>query len=412
MNPPPSFPLHSYRLANGLVVNVLPDPRLPLVAVNVWYHVGSRNERPSRTGLAHLFEHMLFQGSAHVGANEHFRYVQQAGGTANGSTWFDRTNYYETLPAHQLGLGLWLESDRMGFFLPALDREKLETQRSVVMNERRQRVDNQPYGRPTERVHELLYPADHPYHWPVIGYLDDIASATFEDVRDFYAAHYGPENAVLTLAGDLAPEPTRDLVERYFGELPPGNPEAERGARALDACGLPPALGRRREVLPVPARLTRLGLAWAVPSFGTEAWYAAMVLAELLAGGKSSRLPALLVLDRQLAQTVACGVMPLELCATWPFSATLRPEARAEEVEDLVFAEVGRVARREVDGAELDGAKRRLLSGHYFSLQSLEQRADSVSRAATFLSEPQRAFEAGERLAAVTADHLAALAEC
>jgi zinc protease len=171
------YTLEQHTLGNGLRIVLQPDRSLPLVAVNVWYHVGSKNEEPGRTGLAHLFEHMLFQGSQHVGKNDHFRLVQQVGGVANGSTWFDRTNYYETLPSHCLELGLWLESDRMGFLLPALDREKLENQREVVMNERRQRVENQPYGRAFERLNEALFPDQYPYRWPVIGYMDDIAAA-------------------------------------------------------------------------------------------------------------------------------------------------------------------------------------------------------------------------------------------
>src|SRR5688572_14784994 len=183
----PEVPHQLHRLANGLRVVLHEDHHLPLVAVNLWYHVGSKNERPGRTGLAHLFEHMLFQGSAHVGTNDHFRLVQQVGGVANGSTWYDRTNYYETLPAPALDLGLWLEADRMGFLLEALTEEKLANQRQVVINERRQRVDNQPYGRALERLHELLYPEGHPYRWPVIGYLDDIAAATLDDVRQFFS---------------------------------------------------------------------------------------------------------------------------------------------------------------------------------------------------------------------------------
>ncbi|HJX30025.1 MAG TPA: pitrilysin family protein, partial [Thermoanaerobaculia bacterium] len=179
-----SFQRH--KLDNGLRVILHRDARLPLVTVNLWYHVGSKNERPGLTGFAHLFEHMLFQGSQNVGTNDHFRYIQQVGGVANGSTWYDRTNYYETLPAHQLELGLWLESDRMGFLLPAITQENLDNQRDVVMNERRQRVENQPYGRAGERLHELLYPAHHPYHWPVIGYMEDIAAATLEDVQRFF----------------------------------------------------------------------------------------------------------------------------------------------------------------------------------------------------------------------------------
>ncbi len=214
--------IQRHRLANGLDVVLHPDRALPLVAVNLWYHVGSKNERPGRTGFAHLFEHMLFQGSAHVGTNDHFRHLQRIGGVANGSTWYDRTNYYETVPAQELELALWLESDRMGFLLPALDQAKLDNQRDVVMNERRQRVDNQPYGRPYERLFELLVPSDHPYHWPVIGTMEDIAAATLDDVRAFFRTWYVPNNAVLTIAGDFEPAAALDRVERWFGEIPAG----------------------------------------------------------------------------------------------------------------------------------------------------------------------------------------------
>ena len=218
------FEIVRHQLANGLRVVLQPDDTLPLVAVNLWYHVGSKNERPACTGLAHLFEHMLFQGSANVGVNDHFRLVQQAGGTANGSTWFDRTNYYETLPASHLDLALWLESDRMGFLLPALDQEKLENQRQVVMNERRERIDNQPYGRAFERLNELLYPANHPYHWPVIGYMDDIEGATLDGVAEFFETYYAPNNAVLTLAGDFQPHQAIERIDHFFGSIPTGKP--------------------------------------------------------------------------------------------------------------------------------------------------------------------------------------------
>src|SRR4029079_9639052 len=186
----PARRVSQHTLGTALRVVFPLDRSLPLVAVNLWYHVGSKNERPGRTGFAHLFEHMLFQGSEHVRTHDHFRYIQQVGGVANGSTWFDRTSYYETVPAHQLDLALWLESDRMGYFLPALTQENLDTQRDVVMNERRQRIEHQPYGRASARLHQLLDPADFPYHWPVIGYMEDIAAATLEEVRTFFKTYY------------------------------------------------------------------------------------------------------------------------------------------------------------------------------------------------------------------------------
>src|SRR4029077_1358567 len=225
MSPAPpdlDLPFQYHRLANGLRVVLHRNAALPLVAVNLWYHVGSKNERPGRTGFAHLFEHMLFQGSEHVATNDHFRLLQQVGGVANGSTWYDRTNYYETLPSHQLDLGLWLEADRMGFFLPALTQENLDTQRDVVMNERGQGIETRPCGLPAERLHELLYPDDHPYHWPVIGYMDDIAAATLDEVQAFFRTYYTPNNAVLSVVGDIAPADALARVNDWFGGIAPG----------------------------------------------------------------------------------------------------------------------------------------------------------------------------------------------
>ena len=187
--------LEDYRLPNGLRVVLNEDHSAPLVAVNLWYHVGSKNERPGRTGFAHLFEHMLFSGSENVGNNEHFRYVQSVGGVLNGTTFFDRTNYFETLPSNYLALGLWLESDRMGFFLPALTQEKLDIQREVVKEERRQRYDNVPYGTAFERLLHLAYDPDYSYHWPTIGSMEDLGAASLDDIRDFFRTWYRPDNA-------------------------------------------------------------------------------------------------------------------------------------------------------------------------------------------------------------------------
>src|SRR5919201_1113410 len=197
------------------------DHSAPLVAINLWYHVGSKNERPGRTGFAHLFEHMLFSGSQHIGNNEHFRYVQSVGGVLNGTTFFDRTNYFETLPSNYLALGLWLESDRMGFFLPALTQEKLNIQREVVKEERRQRYDNVPYGTAFERLLHLAYDPGYSYHWPTIGSMDDLTAASLEDVRNFFSTWYGPENCVLTIVGVFAPAEAKELVTLYFADTPP-----------------------------------------------------------------------------------------------------------------------------------------------------------------------------------------------
>jgi zinc protease len=376
--------LEEHRLANGLRVILDRQPDLPLVAVNVWYHVGSKNEVPGRTGFAHLFEHMLFQGSQHVGTNDHFRYVQQVGGVANGSTWFDRTNYYETLPANQLELGLWLEADRMGWLLPAMTPEKLETQRQVVMNERRQRVDNQPYGRAFERLNELLFPPTHPYHWPVIGYMDDIAAATLEDVEAFFRTWYTPDNAVLTLSGAFDPAVAMRLVERQFGEIPcgPGVP-APQFPRAEGLSG-----GGARETLQDSVELSRVYLAFPLAPYGSDDWYAADLLATVLTGGRSSPLYRDLVYERQLAQDVSAFAMPTEIAGSFALVATARPEVEPARLEEAVREHLARAAHEPLPAEEHERARNRVLTQHWDALQQLDHRADQLSQMATYFDDP------------------------
>src|SRR3954465_5903132 len=216
------IPIETYTLQNGLTVILSEDHTAPLVAVNIWYHVGSANERHRRTGFAHLFEHMLFQGSADVGANEHFEIVQRAGGTLNGSTWLDRTNYFETVPSNQLELAFWLEANRMGWLLPAMTQQKLDTQRDVVQNERRWSMDNQPYGTWWERLPALPFPVGPPFHHSLIGSMADLDAASLDDIAHFFATYYTPDNAVLSIAGDFDRDDARRMVERYFAPIPRG----------------------------------------------------------------------------------------------------------------------------------------------------------------------------------------------
>jgi zinc protease len=388
----PDLDFERHTLGNGLRVILHRNGALPLVAVNLWYHVGSKNERPGRTGFAHLFEHMLFQGSQHVGTHDHFRLIQQVGGVANGSTWYDRTNYYETVPAHQLDLALWLESDRMGFFLPALTQENLDTQRDVVMNERRQRVENQPYGRAGEKLHELLYPG-HPYHWPVIGYMEDIAAATLEDVRDFFRIYYTPNNAVLTLVGDFQPAEALERVESWFGEIPPGPPVPPVSAPLL------PLSGERRAVLPDDVRFPRVYIGFRSPGYGQRPWYAADLLAAVLAGGKSSPLYRELVYERQIAQDVGASVGPYESAGTLMLVATARPGVAAEELEEALLAAVARAASTPPDPQDLERSRNRMLTDFYSSLQKLESLADLFSQFTTYFDDPAGvAAEAGRYL--------------
>ena len=402
----PELLIEEHRLDNGLRVVLNPDAALPLVAVNLWYHVGSQNESPGRTGFAHLFEHMLFQGSENVGTNDHFRYVQQVGGVANGSTWYDRTNYYETLPAHQLDLGLWLESDRMGYLLPAITEENLETQRFVVMNERRQRVDNQPYGRASERLHELLYPPDHPYHWPVIGYMEDIEAATLEEVRTFFRTYYTPNNAVLTLAGDLGPD-ALSRVEHFFGDIPSGPPLPPLPPVARE---LPPLDGPRREVIPDEVRLPRVYLGFRAPAYGERLWYAADLLAGILSGGKSSVLYRDLVYDRQIVQDVGAYVDPTEAVATFAIIATARPGVPIETVEEAIAEHLLRTTQEPPDPDDLERACNKVLTEYYSGLQKLDNRADLFSQFTTFFDDPGALGREAERYREVTGEDVAAYA--
>ena len=405
MSPPQARiePIERFRLDNGLRVVLHADRSLPLVAVNLWYDVGSRNERPGKTGLAHLFEHMLFQGSAHVGTNDHFRYVQQVGGVANGSTWFDRTNYYETLPSHYLDLGLWLESDRMGFFLPALTEEKLATQRDVVLNERRQRVDNQPYGRAFERLHELLYPEGHPYRWPVIGYEEDIAGASMEDVAAFFGAYYVPNNAVLTLAGDFDPEQARDRVAVYFADIPAGPPVEQ-------PLPLPPEIpSETRETLIDAVELPRIYMGYPGPGYGEPEWYAGDLLSIALADGKSSPMYEDLVYRRQLAKNVGVQTLPTSLAATFLVVATANDGVEPGELEEAVGEHLTAAAEG-LDEALVSRAKERLRTEWWEELQSLDQRADLLSSFTIRFDDPERLNREARTYLDLTSEQLSGFA--
>lgn len=397
---PSPRPVERAKLDNGLRVVLHPDRSLPLVAINLWYHVGSKNERPGRTGFAHLFEHMLFQGSQNVDTNDHFRLVQQIGGVANGSTAWDRTNYYETLPSHGLDLGLWLESDRLGFLLPAMTEEKFENQRQVVMNERRQRVDNQPYGRAFERLLQMAYPAPHPYNWPIIGHMDDIVAAKLEDVEAFFETYYVPNNAVLTLAGDFDPEAALRRVESFFGSIPAGNEVTPVEAES-------PTLDRdRRDTLEDRVELPRLYMAFPGPSGKSDEWLASDLLASALTGGKSSPLYQDLVHDRQLAQDVSTAALPTELSGTFLAVATARPGVSIETLEEAVDEHLDRAATDRLGETDLDRARNRTLTAYVDQLQGLDNRADLLSRLTTYHDDPERVDRELEGYLQLDADDL------
>jgi len=403
------IPIETYTLANGLRVTLSEDHTAPIVAVNLWYHVGSANERAGRTGFAHLFEHMLFQGSANVAANEHFELVQRAGGTLNGSTWLDRTNYFETVPSNQLELALWLEADRMARLLPAMTQEKLDTQRDVVKNERRWSVDNQPYGTWWEKLPALAYPPGHPFHHSLIGSFEDLDAASLDDVKEFFATWYTPDNAVLTIAGDFDPAEARTLVEKYFGTIPRGSTKP-----ALPSFELPPTFGTTlKQVVPDDVVLPRVFLAFRVPSFGGDGYYAASVCGAVLGLRNGSRLHERLVRERQLASEASASTFDLPKGADLLIlDAVARPSVDADTLAEALTAEVDRL--RTTEGAVTDEEVARALalieSGFVVAMQSAGERADQLSRFATYFGDPSLANEQVDRYRAVTPEQVNAFA--
>jgi predicted Zn-dependent peptidase len=402
------LPIETFRLANGLFVTLSEDHTAPIVAVNLWYHVGSANEREGRTGFAHLFEHMLFQGSAHVEANEHFKLVQQAGGTLNGSTWLDRTNYFETVPSNQLALALWLEADRMGQLLPAMTQEKLDTQRDVVKNERRWSVDNQPYGTWWERLPALAFPREHPFHHSLIGSMEDLTAASLEDVGAFFATYYTPDNAVLSIAGDFDPAEARRLVERMFGSIPGGNGRKP----PLPDMTLPPTFGEwRREVVPDDVMLPRLFLAFRVAPFGTDGYYLASVAGAILGLRKGSRLYRALVRERQVASEASAYTFDLSKGSDLLIvDVTARPSVPAESLEQEVAREVDAMRTRGVTADEVARAVALIETEFVKSMQEAGSRADALSKFATYFGDPSLVNREVDRYRAVTADQVNAFA--
>jgi zinc protease len=393
------IPFSRHRLENGLEIVLSRDPTVPVVAVNLWYRVGSRDERPGRTGFAHLFEHMMFQGSENVPETAHFAHIEQAGGSLNGSTWLDRTNYYETLPSNQLELGLWLESDRLGWLLGAMTQQKLDNQRDVVKNERRWRVDNQPYGDWDERIQTMIYPPDHPYHHSVIGSMEDLDAASLEDVETFFSTYYRPNNAVLTLCGDFEEERALELVDRWFGDIPAGPP-------------VPPIPGRTAipTVLEEPVRVTveqdislaRVYRAYRIPPYGDAGWYAAGVAAHVLAWGKASRLNQRLVRERRLAQDVVAYAFPVVVgAAMLVLWATARPGVEVAELERALDAELADLTS--VKDEEVTRAIRLIEARQLDELQKVDERADQLSMFTCLFDDPGLINTELDRIRAVRA---------
>jgi len=385
-------------LSNGLRVVVHEDTTSPIVAVHVMYHAGSKDEREGRTGLAHLLEHLLFEGSENCPKGQFDRLLERVGGSNNGSTWLDRTNYYEVVPSHAVELALWLERERMTHFLPVLDEEMLEIQRSVVINERKQVYENRPYGLAHEKLHQLLFPPEHPYSWPTIGYTSDLEATTLDDARAFYQRFYTPDNAVLVLAGDVEADEAFRWAEHYFGDIPPGG-----HGPSVRANGHAPTGGKMVE-LPDRVSFPRIYDAWAVPAYGTAEWVHLDVLSYLLSDGESSRLQRSLIRESELAQDVDAYLYPTELAGIFGIVATTRSGVPPERLREAIDGVLAGVAEGGVSEAEVMGAVRRARRDHLNSLANIEDRAEELAYASTVLADPSRLEEVLNRYAEVSPD--------
>jgi zinc protease len=397
----PQIPFEKYQLANGLTVLLSEDHRAPVASVDVWYHVGAVNERPGRSGFAHLFEHLMFQGSKHLHGDERavFGLLERNGATnLNGTTEWDRTNYFETMPADRLELALWLESDRMGFLLDTLDQKKLDTQRDVVRNERRQSVENVPYGRAEERLVQLLYPQPHPYYGYVIGSHEDLMAASVDDVKAFFRTYYAPNNASLAVVGDFRTAEIKPLIEKYFGPIQRGPDKPAITAKTE------PHAKEVRETLRDQVQLARVMIGFvgppplSVPAMGTAM--------RILAGGKSSRLYHDLVYQQKIAQDVSASWDPsMQLGGLVEITATVQAGHTPEEVAAALSDEIRRLRDAPAAPDELERAKRNVKAGLFSQLENVGGfggKADQLNYYEMFAGDPGAFSKQLERTLAVT----------
>jgi zinc protease len=381
------LPYELFTLDNGLRVIVHVDRRTPIVCVDVWYHVGSKEETPGRTGFAHLFEHLMFEGSENVAEGRFDEMLEEIGAINNGSTSTDRTNYWELMPSHGLDLALWLEADRMGGLLPAITHAQLEAQRDVVRNERRQSYENRPYGLASETLLARLYPPEHPYSWPVIGSMADIGAATLDDVQSFCRQFYTPGNASIAVAGDVDAAHVRAVIDRYFADIPRG-PSLSRAAPPIPAFA-----DDRRAVMEDDVSLPRLYIAWHSPAAFTAGDAALDAASAILAHGRASRLYRSLVYDKQLAQSVSAYQNSAVLGSTFRVVVTARPDVSLAVIETEVRREIDAMSRA-IDARELERAVNGIETGFVDSLQNVGGfggRADQLNMYLFHTGEPDYA---------------------
>ncbi|MCU7495191.1 MAG: insulinase family protein [Ignavibacteria bacterium] len=371
-----------YTLDNGLEVILYPDKSLPILSANIWYRVGSANETKGKTGFAHLFEHMMFQGSKHVPKQMHFKYIQEAGGNLNGTTSSDRTNYYQSLPSNYLEMVLWLESDRMGFLIPALGQDKLDNQIDVVKNERRQRYDNAPYGLAWEIIFSRLYPENHPYHWPTIGYMQDISNITLSDVKEFFHTYYVPNNASLVIGGDINVPKTKELIERYFGPI----------SRGLDVKEVYVPKTELTENISLVhednVQLPRIYFVWHSTKAYTEEDAALDILSYILSSSKNSRLYKSLIFEAEIAQDISAFQHSAKYGGSFVVVATARPGISLDQIKEEIFRELKLVIENGIRQEELDKAKNNIKASFIFSMQNLNSLVNHLNEYNFYFENP------------------------
>ncbi len=379
----PVIPIESYRLDNGLQVILHQDKSVPLVAVNVWYHVGSGDETLGKSGFAHLFEHMLFQGSQHVGKDNHFSTLKNVGGQeVNGTTNTDRTNFFEVVPSNELETGLWLESDRMGYLLPMLDKTSLDNQIEVVRNERRQNYDNVPYGKTRFATAAALYPEGHPYRYLTIGKHEDLANASLDDVVGFYNTWYAPANATLVLAGDFDMQNAKDLVNKWFGSFP----KTSQPEHVVPAFPEPKAT--RVEVSDEFAKLRRIDYVWTTPAFYQEGDAELDVVGSVLGRTGTGRLYKALVHDKQLAQSVAAYQQSAMFSSTFTVSVMAKSDADLDEIEKTMKEEITKITAMPITEAEFNRSVVGVEANFIWGLEGLMARANTLQGFNHFLGNP------------------------
>lgn len=394
----------SFTLDNGLTFIVQEDNSVPMVTVNVWYHVGSGHEKQGRTGFAHLFEHIMFEGSGNVKEGDFDRLLEAVGGNNNGSTTTDRTNYYETLPSNALDVAFYLESDRMGFLLDDMSQGKVDGQRDVVKNERRQSYENQPYGMATETMLSMMYPSEHPYSWPVIGSMADLSAASFDDVVEFFKLYYAPNNASIAIVGDVDFEDVKEKAQKWFGEIPRGQTVTPPSA--------PPVFIDQPiyKTIEDQVQLPRIYMSWMSPAIFTPGDAEMNIISDLLTSGKNSRLYKTLVYDLKLASDVRSFQNSRLLGSQFTIFATARPGIELSQIQEVIDAEIAKLMNEAPDQTELTRVVNQFELNFLRRGQSLNARADAFNRYFMYTGNPDWRDEDLSRYTTVTPTDISAIA--